>query len=289
MERKEKNFVFEDGNGKYETDFAGVVSMAEAGNIDGMYALGMSLVLGFDTDPDEEKGYGYLEKAAEAGQYDAMLFLVRMYFAGHYSMETEKAVEYATSASEAGLPEAKLYLGTAFMDGLTGERDYAEAARLFRQAANAGIQEARNSLAYLYEEGLGVPKDESKAFRLYLIAAKAGNINAMFRCGVCLEFGIGTDTDVKSATEWYEKGAAQGDAFAMHRLGVLYSSGSHGLPEDPHKAFGWFLSAAMNGIGDSMYAVSICYRDGYGTERDGLESKRWLNLAKDSGAEIPED
>ncbi len=71
----------------------------------------------------------------------------------------------------------------------------------------------------------------------------------------------------------------------MHRLGIVYSRGSKAVGEDPEKAFGWFLAAALQGIADAMYAVGICYRDGYGTDADEVESEKWIKLAADNGVD----
>ncbi len=286
MDGEGRGFVLHTSEGESELDIDEVRAMADSGDPDGLYALSMAYLFGWDVDEDQEKGYMYLEKAVAAGQTEAMTLMVRLFMQGEYQgIGPERAAELSIAAARDGIPDAQLYAGLAYMDGISVPKDYAEAVRLFRLAANQGNSEARTNLAYMIQEGLGTKKDEAKAFTLYRTAARSGNVNAMFHLAVCHEFGVGTPKDTASAAEWYGKGADQGDAFAMERLGFLWSEGIGDSDPDPGKAFEWFLKAAMEGVTSAMTTVGRCYLDGYGTGKDGAEAAKWLKMAADNGDE----
>ena len=280
---EERGFVFHGPDGQVELSIDEVRDLAENDDPDGLYALAMAYLFGWDVDQNEDVGYDLLEKAVAAGQTEAMALMVRLFMQGEYpGIDSERAARLSNEAARDGIPDAQLYAGLAYMDGVSVQQDYSEAARLFRLAANQGNQEARTSLAYLYQEGLGVPRDEAKAYGLYRTAARAGNVNAMFQAGVCCEFGTGTPVDPAQAEAWYRKGAEQGDAFAMERLGYLLSESD---PPRPEESFEWFLKAAMEGVPTAMHMVGYCYLRGIGTDRSDGEARKWLAMARDNGVE----
>ena len=283
----ERGFVFHGRDGERELSIGEVRDLAASGDPDGLYALAMAYLFGWDVDQDEGRGYELLERAVDAGQTEAMTLMVRLYMHGEYDgLTPERAAGYAIEAAEDGIPDAQLFAGIAYRDGVSVDVDYARAASYFRLAANRGNHEARTCLGQMYEEGLGVEKDETKAYRLYRTAAKGGDVNAMFRAGVCCEFGAGTTADMDAAMEWYSMAAGQGDAFAMERIGVILSESD---PPDLEGAFEWFLKAAMEGVPTSMLIVGRCYRSGRGVGKDPEEAAKWIKLAEDNGLEdIPD-
>jgi hypothetical protein len=282
-EEEHRGFVFNTPHGDMELSIEEVKDLASKGDPDGLYALGMAYLFGWDIEQDEKIGYDYLEEAADRGQSEAMTLLVRMFMQGEYDgMDAEKAAKMSFMAAKDGIPDAQMYAGLAYMDGVGVKQDYNEAARLFRLAANQGNDEARTDLAYLYQEGLGVEKDQSKAFKLYRIAAKNDNLNAMFQLAICYEFGNGTQIDLSKAVEWYTKGSDRGDPFASERLAYLVSEGYDGNPPDAEAAFELFLKAANAGVPGAMFMVGYCYLGGNGTPADLDEAKKWLKMAADS-------
>ena len=282
----ERGFVFHTRNGDVDMDISQVKDLAAKGDPDGLYALAMAYLYGWDVPEDRGLGFEYLEKAVEAGQLDAKALMVSLYMQGEYDgIDSDKAAEYSIEAAAEGIPEAQLYAGLAYMDGVSVQQDYAEAARMFRLAMNQGNQEARTNLGYLYQNGLGVEKDEAKAFKLYRTSAKSGNVSGLFHMGVCCEFGIGTEVDYVQAKECYEEGAKMGDPFAAERLGFLYSQGLGELSADAEKSFECFLQGATGGSVSAMYMVGYMYLHGIGTEKSEEEAMKWLKMASDNGYE----
>jgi len=279
-------FILETDDGTIETNIDRIREMAEEGEPDGLYGLGMAYLFGWGAEQDKEKGFKMLEAASEKGHPYAMTLLVSMFIRQEYvKLDIKKAVEYSMVGANAGISDAQLFLGTAYVDGAGVDRDYVKAAELFRMAAKQGNAEARNSLAFLYQEGLGVERDETKAFKLFKNAASAGSVNAQFQTGVCYETGSGVKKDLRKAAEWFGKAAEQGDSFAMERLGMIYSLGADGMAVQPELSFKWFLDAALLGMLGAMHCVGVCYIDGFGVEKDAEEGKKWLRLASSSGNE----
>ena len=281
---EKRGFVFHASDGEMELSIDQVMALADQDDPDGLYALGMAYLFGWDIEEDRDLGYGYLERAAEAGQTEARALILSLYMRGEYEgIDNDTAVGYAIEAAAEGIPEAQLYAGLAYMDGISVGQDYGEAARLFRMAMNQGDQEARTNLGYLYQNGLGVAKDEAKAFRLYRTAARTGNVSALFHLGICYEFGIGTDIDLRAAEKCYSDGAGHGDPFAAERLGYIYSQGTEGSEPDAERSFDRFLGAAMGGSVSAMYIVGYMYLNGIGTDASAEEAAKWLRMAKDNG------
>lgn len=281
---EKRGFIFHGTDGEAELSIEQVEELAAKDDPEGVYALAMACLFGWDTEMDEVRGYQLLEHAVDLGNTDAMALMVRLYMQDEYDgIDNDRAAELAITAAKDGVPDAQLYAGLAYMDGVSVPQDYREAARYLSLAANQGEQEARNALAYLYENGLGVPKDEAKALKLYRTAARGGSVNAMFQTGVCYEFGTGTPVDLEKAREWYRKGAEAGDAFAAERLGHLT------FEKDPQQGFEWFLKAAMDGVSTAMGTVGFCYLNGAGTERNPDEARKWLRMAADNGVEEAEE
>lgn len=279
-----RGFVFHTAEGEVEMDIDKVKQDAANGDCDAQYALGMAYLFGWDIEEDPDLGYSYLRKAVDGGQTEAMTLLVRLFMQGEYQgITAEEAAQMAIRAAKDSIPDAMLYAGLAYMDGISVEQDYSRAARLFRNAANKGNAEARVNLAYLYQEGLGVGKDENKAFKLYKLAAGTGNLNAMFHLGVCYEFGVGTDVDRALAAEQYRLCSEKGDPMAMERLGHLYTVGFGDQPVDDAQAFDLFVQSASYGVPTAMLMAGFCYHTGRGVEADDNEARKWLRMALDNG------
>lgn len=280
-----KAFVIEDDRGRRrEVGIEEVERLSAQGDPVGHYALGMAYLYGRERKQDVERGFSLLERAAGTGNPDAKALLLRLYMEDMYAgLTMDRAVLYARDAAAAGIAAGQLYYGIALLDGGQVARDYAKAREMFEAAAAQGCPEAVNSLAYMHMEGLGVARDPARAFSLFREAAEAGNLNAEYQLGACYEFGEGCDRDPREAAAWYGKAAEAGDPLAMERLGLLHRGGEGALEEDPEESFEWFVKAANRGVESAMHMVGLSYLDGYGTERDEGEARKWLALAAQAG------
>ena len=145
-----------------------------------------------------------------------------------------------------GDPRAAYDLATLYARGDELPRDFAQAARWFRQAATQGIAGAQYNLGVLYEQGLGVEKNLPEAIRWYLKSAEQGYPPAEYNVGTAYAEGKGVTADDAAARRWFTKAAEQGLAVAALNLGVLYEDGRGGA-KDPAEAIVWYKIAKRGG------------------------------------------
>ena len=134
-------------------------------------------------------------------------------------------------------------------------KDFAAAARLWRDEAADGSADAMLGLGLLSDLGLGLARDPATALRWYLGAADRGLSEAQFNVGVMLDSGIGASSEPLGAAVWYARAAANGNFRAQYNLGLLYQAGS-GVPRNADLARYWFgraegsLTAARERLAD---------------------------------------
>ncbi len=86
--------------------------------------------------------------------------------------EHEHALAIWESLANRAHPQANLFLGYVFRNGVQVPRDDVRAAHWYRRAAELGQPEAQYELALMYELGLGVPVDPDEAANWYGLAAE---------------------------------------------------------------------------------------------------------------------
>ena len=75
------------------------------------------------------------------------------------------------------------------------------------------------------------------------------------------------------------QGAHQGDALAEDLLGDVYSSGFHGLPAMPGKAFFWHERSAQQGFASGEFDVGRDFLKGIGVRPDASLGAFWMRKA----------
>ena len=138
-------------------ELGAIMDMAEAGDPDGLYGLGLAHLYGWGVKEDKEKGIKLFEAACNEDHFDAMIHLLRMYMRCEYTMSTEKAVEFSQKTAAEGLSEGQLYLGIAYMDGVGVEQDHFKATELFRKSANQG-EASEERLGFSLSGGIRRPE-----------------------------------------------------------------------------------------------------------------------------------
>jgi len=217
---------------------------ADAGDTDAMLNLGWLYANGNGGGQDFGKSREWYQKAADAGNTDAMLNLGWLYANGYGGFtDFDKAREWYQKAADAGNTDAMLNLGELYANGDGGGQDFGKAREWYQKAADAGNTDAMLNLGGLYEVGKGVAQDYRKARELYRKAADAGNTDGMDKLGGLYANGKGVAQDYRKAREWYQKAADAGNADAMQNLGWLYEDGK-GVAQDFNKASEWQQKAA---------------------------------------------
>lgn len=161
-------------------------------------------------------------------------------------------------------------------------KDFAEAARLWRDKAEAGSYYAQSNLGLLYYEGRGVPQDYAEAFKWLKRAADQGFAPAEFNLAGMYRAGRGTDKDPRKAVELYKKAAAHEFQGAKTAIGNMYLSGVEADP-DPTEAARWFAEAADDGDSRAQLALGTLYVNGRGVARDAAKAEACLRLAALAG------
>jgi hypothetical protein len=176
---------------------------------------------------------------AEQGDVDAQYHLGVMYDNGDgVSQDYKEAVRWYTLAAEQGDVDAQYSLGVMYDNGDGVSQDYKEAARWYTLAAEQGVAEAQYNLGYMYYNGQGGPVDYKEAVRWYTLAAEQGDVDAQYNLGVIYGNGDGVPQDYKEAVRWYTLAAKQGDVDAQHNLDLIHREGL-GVPQDDEEAV-WF-------------------------------------------------
>ena len=101
---------------------------------------------------------------AEEGDVDAQYNLGVLYDNGDgVPQDYKEAVRWYKLAAEQGVAEAQFNLGNMYYDGQGVSVDYKEAVRWFTLAAEQGDVDAQYNLDFIHRKGLGVPQDDKEA------------------------------------------------------------------------------------------------------------------------------
>lgn len=132
--------------GDYETALSAWLPLAEEGDADCQYGVGLLYANGFGVPMDDAKALKWYQLAADQGHGRAQCNLAVMHANGW------------------GVPQSD-----------------EEAMKWYGKAAEQGVLEAQNSLSELYATGFAVPQDYVKAYMWLTIAASLGDQGATFK------------------------------------------------------------------------------------------------------------
>ncbi len=131
---------------------------------------------------DYATALGAWRPLAEAGDADAQFGLGLMYQAGRgVEFDSDKAVQWFRKAAEQGSERAQTQLGGMYARGDGVEQDWARAIEWWRKAADQGSPRAQYKLGGAYERGDGVARDLDQAAEWYAMAAGQGYERAWVR------------------------------------------------------------------------------------------------------------
>ncbi len=250
---------------------------AEDGNTTAMNELAMLYLNGdddMDVEPDPEKAVYWFNKLAETGDSNAMFNLGLLYAKGHgVNRDFKKAAEWMGKAADAGdddapalieeyskladsvskaeagdaqaqadLAEGLMRLGGS-LDQAGEEDDYAESVKWAKLAVEQGNADAMWVLALAYEHGRGVEEDKETAIKYYKKGAELGNAACQHSLGCYYARGDYLKQDNKKAFELFQKSAAQGYGLAMKDLGRCYQFGN-GCMGNMKTALEWYTKAS---------------------------------------------
>jgi uncharacterized protein len=170
---------------------------------------------------DYARAYKAFKPLAERGDIDAQFYLGVMYdFGRGVSQDYIKAAKWFRKAAERGDGEAQFELGWAYAEGQGVAQDYAEAIKWYRKSAQQGFPPAQRELGGLYANGQGVPQDHAEAIKWYRKAAEQGDDQAQFELGWAYTDGNSVPQDFIQAYMWFDLAAAhENDSYAEDYAG----------------------------------------------------------------------
>jgi hypothetical protein len=204
--------------------------------------IGLQQIQG-DLGHNQQRGLNMIEQAAQKGNKDALVVLVKCY-RGEYGCKPNqercgywalKLKELYEKAAAGGNIDAMWGLGELFLKGTLGTIDLEQAEQAFIQAAREGDIDAIYSLGMLYIKGRLGNKSPSdgivwieKAIEMWSTQSLAGdNEAALFIGGIYLDGDLGSK-DYQKAVQWLSLAAHKGHIDSMIPLAELYLSPKSG-------------------------------------------------------------
>ena len=155
---------------------------------------------------------------AEQGNANAQFVLGLMYANGEGVPEDDKqAVKWYRLAAEQGLADAQYNLGFMYANGEGVPEDDKQAVKWFRLAAEQGLASAQNNLGVRYENGQGVIINYTEAVRLYNLSARQGNEYGMYNFAGMYKDGKGVEEDKIYAYMWFNLANEAGHSSAKDK------------------------------------------------------------------------
>lgn len=163
------------------------------------------------TRADYDQAHLTLRLLAEAGNTDSYYELGVLYYTGlGVGKDVREAMRWNRLAAEQGHVDAQKNMGIAYAMGIGVPTDAAEAAKWYRKAALQGNTDAQFNLGLLYAQGQGITKNMSEAAKWWFQAATHGHAAAQFAVGLMFVRGEGVSQDFNEAAKWWYLSANQG-------------------------------------------------------------------------------
>jgi hypothetical protein len=156
-----------------------------------------------------------------------------------------------------GHVKAQMHLGVIYADGLFSvSADQEKAFYWFKKAAENGSPEGQYALAQMYDNGWGTAVDLGSAFANYRLAAGGGHQAAQLAYALAYWEGMGVDRDPRQCLRLLDQYCDEGNPKTQVALGKLYYGGESLLRADAHKAFSYFVNAALRGDTEGDYLAA---------------------------------
>ncbi|SKA38225.1 Sel1 repeat-containing protein [Enhydrobacter aerosaccus] len=163
-----------------------------------------------------------LKSLAEKGEADAQYELGVLYFRGQgLPRDVDESARLYRLAADQGQVRAQVALAQFYQHGIGVPRDDAEAARLLARAVARGDARAQYLLALCYGKGQGVPRDDAEALRLLRLSVGQDDTAALNLLGNMYEHGQGVPQDHAEAMKLYQRSAAHGDTRARQFVAMF--------------------------------------------------------------------
>ncbi len=209
--------------------------------------------------------------------------------------EYGRAFKLFAVAAEAGLVEAERELGLFYLQGETGFRSAADAARWLGRAAEKGDVRAQSALGGLIASGFqaetpgdlfseirAANADLETALKWTLRAAEAGDADAQALAGFLYATGPKTIQDIEKAKHWYGLAAATGKPQGHLGLGTLLLLEAT-TDELTFAAVDQIRAAAEADLGTGHYYLGLIYERAIGVYADPVRAAEHYGKAAEKG------
>lgn len=229
-----------------------------------------------------------LEMKADAGDSDAQLQLGVLYL-GNYTIEADslRAVGYLQRAADNGNLEAMYDLGICYICGSQAvARNTERGISLVRRAAENGFPIAQTCMGKICEQGtpcfLYSPHAKYPLCPIQMLKEAGGFLGCGGEAYGVVPY-LKNDAD---ALRWFTLAADSGEPAAMNELVRIYAKGECGATIDLRKSLDWLMRAAKNDISDAQCRLGRYYLDGYQNflDPDSRKALEWFIRAADNGS-----
>ncbi len=210
-----------------------------------------------------------LQRAAEAGDVDAMVNLERYYWRNVKRNKEYGALarKWALRAARKGHMAGMSDMGDFHYYGFCGvKRSYRKGFLWYSKAAELGYAYAMNSLSICYQEGKGTKRDIKKGLEWTRKAAALGDAEGQNMLGVFLFAGRGTRRDKKGAMEMFRAAAKQGEACGLCNYADCFRSGIT-VTKNYKKALYYYRKSVQKGNLYSKYRIGEMTMKGMGVKK----------------------
>ena len=278
------------------------IQLAQQGNQDAQYNLGLIYYNGDGVVQDYKKALYWFEKSARQGDAQAQNNLGFMYYDGKgVEKDYKKSFYWYKKSAEQGIALAQKGLILMYTQGHGVEQDHEKALYWTRKAAQQGDVEAQRVIAQFddrikkkdqfiknLEQNSNQSKVSFKNDTESLINKKNKTSREMLQIGLMYydwRFVDKEHKDNQKAFYWFRKSAEKGNIDAQYRLGVMYSDGK-GVEINFEKGFYWYQKSAEQGHHKAQNNLGLLYYYGTGVEKDYKKAFHWFQ--KSAEQENPE-
>lgn len=190
--------------------FDGALKVAQTGNPEAQYYVGMMLNNGIGVAKDPGKAFEWFLKASTAGDPLAS-YKVGCYLGGQFEgvvpVDHDRSLHYKLIAAKAGYSLAQTDVGNAYAQ----QEKLEEAVRWWTLAAKQGHPRALYNLSVSFKEGKGAPKDTALAYAYFKLAklASEGRVNENAQAQLDELKGIMSPDNIQKAESFVNSWKAQ--------------------------------------------------------------------------------
>lgn len=203
-----------------------------------------------------EQGVALLRPLADEGNPEARFLLGLAYSDGQGALrDLARALRLFEAAAADGHADAAFLAGLAHHRGRGAAANQTEAVRYMHQAAEAGHAAAQYRMGLFQLSGTGVARNPEAAARWFELAAGQGFPEAAAAIAQAYENGVGVEKNLPWAMRWHERAAEYGVARSQYKFGVLIAAG-RGMPADAETGLKWLILAEGKGIAEAPRVVN---------------------------------